>query len=262
MDESKREPVKSVLGRALRVLDTFDDEHHELRLSEIARRAELPLSTVHRLVRELVAWGGLERTDDHYRIGLRIFELGTIAPSWEQRRNAALPFMQDLYEATHQNIHLAALDGKEIVYLLKLSGHEPNSAPTRTGGRHAAHCTSLGKALLAFSPEPAQEAVIAAGLEPQTRFTIRDPAGFRKELAAIRERGLAFDRQESTPGLGCIGAPIFGPGGVPAAAISVSGPIRRMNAAVLAPVIRAAALGSSRALSDIGAATRFRRRRR
>jgi IclR family transcriptional regulator, acetate operon repressor len=261
MADGEREPTKSVLGRALRVLDTFDDEHHELRLSDIARRAGLPLSTVHRLVGELVAWGGLERSDDHYRIGLRLFELGTIAPSWEQRRNAALPFMQDLYEATHENVHLAVLDGLEIVYLLKLSGHEQMPAPTRTGGRHAAHCTSLGKALLAFSPESAQEAVIAAGLEPKTRLTIRDPAAFRKELAAVREHGLAFDRQESTPGLGCIGAPIFGPGGVPAAAISVSGPIRRMNSATLASQIRAAALGSSRALSDLGAAGRFRRRR-
>jgi IclR family acetate operon transcriptional repressor len=240
--------AKSMLARALDVLDVFDSAHSELRLSQIARRAGLPLSTAHRIVGELVAWGGLERSENRYRIGLRIFELGTIAPSWEQRRNAALPYMQDLYEATHESIHLATLDGEEIVYLLKISGHQPTEQ-TRTGGRGPAHCTSLGKVMLAFSPEPMQEAVLEAGLKPVTAHTIVEPDAFRRELAEIRQKGVAFDRQESATGLGGVAAPIFGPDQSQVGAVSVSAPYRRINTVALAPAVRAAALGISRALS-------------
>jgi IclR family acetate operon transcriptional repressor len=246
-DRDGRE-AKSMLARALDVLDVFDSAHSELRLTQIARRAGLPLSTAHRIVGELVAWGGLERNENRYRIGLRIFELGTIAPSWEQRRNAALPYMQDLYEATHESIHLATLDGTEIVYLLKISGHQP-TAPTRTGGRSPAHCTSLGKVMLAFSPEPAQEIVLESALEPVTPHTIVDADDFRRELADIRQKGVAFDRQESASGLGGVAAPIFGPEGSQVGAVSVSAPYRRINTVALSPAVRAAALGISRALS-------------
>jgi IclR family acetate operon transcriptional repressor len=245
----QKQDAKSVLSRALRIFDTFDDNHSELRLSDIARRAELPLSTVHRLVGELVAWGGLERTRDHYRVGLRIFELGTIAPSWEQRRNAALPYMQDLYEATHESVHLGVLDGPDIVYLLKISGHQ-SRVPTRTGGRRPAHCTSLGKAILAFSSRAVQDDLVEKGLEAQTERSIIRPSAFYEDLALVRERGVAYDNQESVPGLACVAAPILDRDALPVAAVSVSGPHVRVNTQALAPALRAAALAISRNLAN------------
>ncbi len=255
MEQATRKPFErhngsgadSLLLRAFRILESFDTEHSELRLSDIARRAHLPLSTAHRILGDLVAWGALERESDRYRIGLRLFELGTIAPSWQQHRTAALPYMEDLYEATHESVHLAVLDGCDIVYLLKIHGHEPTPL-TRTGGRRAAHCTGLGKALLAFSPRSTQESVVAAGLARNTPFTIVAPDAFYKELDEIRSRGIAFDRQESVPGLGCVAAPIFSRDQQAVAAISVSGPLLRLDITGLGPAIRAAALGVTRQL--------------
>jgi DNA-binding IclR family transcriptional regulator len=99
---------RTVPGKLLGVLDAFSHERNASRLSELARRTGLPLSTAHRLVGELVRWGRLERGEDgRYRVGLRLVEIAALCPRGIGLRDVALPFIEDLYEATHQNVQLA-----------------------------------------------------------------------------------------------------------------------------------------------------------
>src|SRR5664279_5059944 len=141
----------SVLGRAAGVLSAFDLEHTELTLSELARRAALPKSTAHRMVAELVRLGLLEQTGTRLRLGLRLFELGQLVPRQSTLREAALPYMEDLREATASAVHLAVLEGVEVVYVEILRGRDRQVLPSRVGGRMPAHATGVGKAILAFS---------------------------------------------------------------------------------------------------------------
>src|SRR4051812_24082652 len=114
---------RTVTSRVLSVLAIFDGRHRRLSLSQISRRAGMPLATAHRLVGELAAWGALERdADGRYQIGLRLWEVAALAPRGLGLREAALPYLEDLYEATHQHVQLAVLDGVDVVYVERLSG--------------------------------------------------------------------------------------------------------------------------------------------
>src|SRR5438552_8836700 len=123
--------AQTVPGKLLSILDAYSRKSSDYTLSELARQVGLPLSTTHRLVAELVRWGGLERgADDRYRIGLHLTELAALSPRGLVLRDAALPYMEDLYEATHQNVQLAVRDGLEGVYVERIAG--PRAVPVRT----------------------------------------------------------------------------------------------------------------------------------
>ena len=112
-----------VIGRALRVLGAFSPAHPALPLSDLARRAGMPVSTVHRMVGELVAWGALERDDDGcYRIGLRLWEIASLAPRGMALRERALPFLEDLSQVTRENVQLAVREGTEVVFVERIAG--------------------------------------------------------------------------------------------------------------------------------------------
>ncbi|MEA2380020.1 MAG: IclR family transcriptional regulator, regulon repressor [Thermoleophilaceae bacterium] len=216
--------------KVLAVLDVFG-EGECMGVTEVGRRAQLTKSTAHRLLATLERHGLIERTGVEYSLGLGLFELGSragIGPHGSLAR-VALPYLTELYEATGQTVHLAVLDRSEVVYVCKLHGHAPQPSPTRIGGRMPAHCTALGKAVLAYSPEPLAMRVAEGGLACMTRHTILHPDVFMTELRRTREEGVSYDRQETTLGLGCVGAPILDERGRSLAAVSVSGPISRIS---------------------------------
>ena len=120
----------SVTSRALDLLGAFDPEHRSLTMSELARRSGLPLATAHRLIGELRRWGALDRLPSgDYVIGRRLWDLGLLAPVQTGLRQAASPFLHDLYGATLATVHLAVRDGSEVLYVDRLSGHV--SVPVR-----------------------------------------------------------------------------------------------------------------------------------
>jgi DNA-binding IclR family transcriptional regulator len=126
----------SAASRLLSILDAFTEQRPALTLTEIAAVVGLPLSTAHRLVGELVRWGALERGEDgRYRIGLRLWELASLSPRGLPLREAALPFLEDLYEATHENVQLSVLDDEQVVFVERLSGRRAVKSRTRVGGR-------------------------------------------------------------------------------------------------------------------------------
>jgi DNA-binding IclR family transcriptional regulator len=241
-----------VTARVLRVLGAFEAQHPELTLSEIARRADLPIATAHRLVSELVAWGALERDSDAaYRIGLRLWEVATLAPRGVGLRAAALPFLQDLYEVTHENVHLAVRDGGEAVYLERISGRGALPVISRVGGRLPLHATGVGLVLLAYAPSDVQDAVLAGPLIRFTARTITAPRVLRRMLAEVRRQRFAVSDGLLDIEALSVAAPVAGPDGSVVAAVSVVVPAGQ-DARRFAPAVGAAARGVSRVLADRG----------
>src|SRR5215469_16796043 len=174
----------SVPAKLLSVLDAYTEGRSAYTLSELSRRTGLPLTTAHRLVGELEQWGGLERgADGHYRIGLRMVELAALCPRGVGLRDVALPYMQDLYEATHQNVQLAVRDGTDGVYIERIAGRAAVAVRTRIGAHWPLHATGVGLVLLAHAPRAVQETVLAAPLKRFTPHTITDPGVLRRVLA-------------------------------------------------------------------------------
>jgi len=241
-----------MLARAFTILGVFRPGDGELTLAEIGRRTGLAKATAHRLLGELQLLGVVERTSGGVRLGLRLFELGQLVPRQRDLLEVAGPFLNDLREATRQTVHLAVLDGADVVYVQKLSGHRGPEIPSRLGGRMPAYCTAVGKALLAFSPPELTESVLAGAPRRRTPRTVVAPGLIRVELAAIRRRGVAQEHEESAPGIACVAAPILDENQAPVAAVSITGWAGRLDARRLAPTVRTTALGVGRLLRPSG----------
>ncbi|MBD9730950.1 IclR family transcriptional regulator [Streptomyces althioticus] len=242
-----------MLDKAAGILDCFRPDGGAFRLTEIAVRAGLAKTTAFRLCADLVRHGLLERDGDGYRLGGKLFELGSLVPRRLILREAALPFLQDLFEATHETVHLGVRDGHDVVYVERIHGHQALALPSRIGGRLPLTCTGVGKALLAFSGSELADEVLAEPLPRLTPHSVTDPARLRTVLEQIQVSGLAYEEQEAALGVSCIASPVFdGPTAV--AALSVAVPRDRFGPAQLAPAVRTAALGLSRVLRSGGAA--------
>ncbi len=235
----------SSLTRGLSLLDAFGADDKELSLTQIAQRSGLPKSTAHRLVSDLLSWGGLERTGSGLRLGLRLFELGRFVPVQRELAEVARPYLDDLYNITRKTVNLAVLSNTEVVYVEKIESPDSPTA-SRAGSRLPVHCTALGKAMLAFSPPALSDQIIQSGLTPVTERSITSVAVFRRELAAVRNSRLAFDREEVALGLFCIGTPIFDSHGHLLGAISVSSLESIMGARNLGPALLTIARALSR----------------
>ena len=249
------EPAASVTSKALGILAAFSAQQPRLTLSEIGRRTGLPLTTTHRLVGELTEWGALERDEaGRYRIGLRLWEVASLAPRGLGLRERALPFLEDLYEVTHENVQLAVRDGFEAVYVERISGRHAVSVVSRVGGRLPLHATGVGQVLLAFAPAEFQDEVLALKLKAFTPQTITDPRQLRQVLAEVRRTGIAVCDRQVDPDTLSVAAPVFGTDalGSPGVVAALSVVVAREGAdrLGLAPAVRAAARGISRTLGQ------------
>jgi len=252
MTVSVAEPVRddrAAIDKAISLLVAFGDRASTgLGVSELARRAQLSKSTAFRVLGMLERNGVVERVGTNYRLGARLHELGraVYAPGHERIRDLLTPFVIDLYELTRETVHLATLHGTEVVYLAKLYGHRPVPSPSRIGGRLPAHCTAVGKALLAYDPDAAA-AALCVPLRRFTAHTITDPVMLAAELDTIRREGIAFDNEESQLGLNCVAAPVISPRGGVVAALSISGPRGRIDTRRLATDLRRVSASASQA---------------
>lgn len=247
MSGNNREPGRTVLSKAFAILSALRTAETGLTRPQIARRTGLPMTTVHRLATELRDMGALE-LDDHgtYRLGAWLWELGTLAASRSTLREIALPYMQDLYEATHENVQLAVRDGYDALVVERIRGPKSVLIVTRPGGRLPLHATGVGKALLAHEPLPFMEEVIARGLPRMTPYTITDGDVLRRDLAQVRKRGYSTTKDEMTVGAVSVGAAIFGPEDQLVGAVSLVVATKGANPAAVAPAVRAVANGLTR----------------
>ena len=154
---------RSVLRRALSVLDAFEYRDRDISLAELTRRTGLPKPTVLRILGELVDWGAVERGEKGYQLGVRVFMLGEKVPRQASLRDVAMPYLEDLYEATHENVNLGVLHGTDVLFLARVTGHRSSDVLLRVGDTLPAHSTSTGKVLLAFAPRDVVERVLETG---------------------------------------------------------------------------------------------------
>jgi DNA-binding IclR family transcriptional regulator len=226
--------LQSVLA-ALDLLDCFA-EREEFGVSELARNIGVAKSTAHRLLTTLCARGFAERDEEsgRYRLGLRVYELGHLAVSRSDIRNAALPILQDMHQRTGATAHIGVPDGDEVIYLERIIGRESLHQWSTVGRRLPSVSTSSGKAIYAFSPRFANGRL--QGPVPIAFATDSVMAGrYRVALQETVKRGFALSVDESIKGLTSIGAPVLGHDGVARAAVSLVGPTTKMLADIQNP---------------------------
>jgi DNA-binding IclR family transcriptional regulator len=243
------DPGRSVLGRGLDVLGSFSDERPEQTLGMIAAATGLPSATAHRLVAQLVEWGALERpTRGRYRVGTRLWQVGSLAPVARDLRDTALPYLQDLSSMTGHVVHLVVLDGNEALFVERLEGHAEVRVRSRVGRHLPLHASGPGKVLLAHAPAEFVAEVVASGLPKLASETITDRDRLDAALADIRRTGFCLSRNEMTEGASSVAAAITGPKGEVIASLSVVVPSSIENRHVLVPAVRLTASAISRAL--------------
>jgi DNA-binding IclR family transcriptional regulator len=239
--EDQRSAATSVT-KALTLLDAFRRIGPVAGVSDLARATGLPKSTAFRLLNQLAASGFLNRDGTDYRLDQHVFELGNCVPMCTpgDLRSIAGPFLSDLFASSRTVVHLAVLDGTDVLYVDKIQGNTAVKVPTVVGGRIPASCSALGKAILPFGHKKVIEQILEEGLRRRTRHSIAAPGLFLAELQQVRRHGVAFDREESALGLTCVAAPIIWAGHA-IAAISTSGPTGRFDPAGLASRVKSAA---------------------
>lgn len=211
----------SMVERMSLIMDTFALPLARLSLEEVTRRSKLPRSTAHRILEQLVHSGWVAHVGNLYSLGHRSLRLGARDIVYEKLRSASNARLNELAYRTGLVVHLAALDGTEIYYLDKFGGPDATKVPSRVGGRAPAHCTAVGKAILAYLPPEVVHEQFAGLSTQQTDRSVADLPGLHRELAAVRARnGISFERGECFPNIACIGTAIRDTRG-PVAAISV-----------------------------------------
>ena len=241
---------RSVAGKVCAVLDAIGSAPAGLSATEVARRTGMPLSTAHRLVQTLAAWGGLERqADGRYRAGLRLWEVAASAPRAGGLRDSARPFLEDLYEATQQNVQLAVRDGGTALVVEHFATRAAVPTATRIGGRLPLHASGVGQVLLAYAPKAEQDEVLAGPLERYTEHTVTDPAELRRVLAGVRRSGVAVAVSAMPLPARAVAAPVAGRGGQVVAALSVVVPLSETSVPAFVAAVIAAARGVSRQLA-------------
>ena len=241
----------SMMERVTLIMDLFEHPQTRLTLEVVSRRTRLPRSTAHRILDQLVRLHWLCHTETGYLLGPRALGLGGREIGHSALRAAAAPQLLELAVRTRMVVRLAVLAGPEIYYLDKIGGRAAVDVPSQVGGREVAHCTGLGKAMLAWLSPEEVDARYALALKRRTAHSIDRVDALHRELAAVRRRnGLALDEGECFVGIACLGHAIRGPEG-PVGAISVVGDARATVERV-APLI----VNAVRAVSEEYFATR------
>jgi IclR family KDG regulon transcriptional repressor len=226
------EGTLSSVRNAARVLAAFTPADRDVGVTELAARLGLAKSTVHRLLSALVSEDLVERsgTRGRYRIGLRLYELGAMAPSRADLHLAAVGPIDDLLARTGESVHVAVLDRADVVAVDRREAPMTLRLVSRLGYRHPAHATSAGKALLAYLSLSERSALFERReLAALTQYTITDRARLEEELAKVRSRGWAETVHEHELGIASVAAPIRDARGRVVAAVGVVGPSARFG---------------------------------
>ncbi len=232
-----------VLHKTLDILENIKDTPVGVRLSDLARAVDMPKATVYRILATLESRGFLDRGQDGgYRMARKLFDLQQRHPIEQTLNRVAPPKMEDLAKLCRETVNLGILDGGEVVVINTVESPQTIRMSSKVGNRRCLHTTAIGKILLAALPEKEMLRLIRIkGLPRLTPHTLVNRTALLAELDRVRERGYAIDNQENELDGRCIGAPVLGPDGRVVAALSISGPVFRMDlnrARSLAPKLR------------------------
>jgi DNA-binding IclR family transcriptional regulator len=231
--ESGSGPYKvQVLDRAVAILELLSNSTSEMSLGELTAAIGLHKSTVHRLLMVLEGHRLVDKSPLHsrYRLGMKLFELGSLAVANLNLRERARPRLEWLVAQTGETVHLCVMDRGEMLYIDKLEPERSVRISSKVGLRVGVHCSAVGKAVLACSPQPfVREILQRRGMAARTPHTITEPDLFLAELERTRLRGYAIDNEEAEEGVRCVALPILDGLGKAIAAISISGPSFRFD---------------------------------
>jgi DNA-binding IclR family transcriptional regulator len=220
------------LDRAFAVLDLLGESDTPLGLAQVASSLQLHKSTAHRFLMVLEKHRMVERTvGGKFRLGLKLFDLGNRSIEQYDLRERAQPHLRRLVAETEETAHLCILEGTHVIYIDKIEPARSVRMITRIGASNPVHCTSVGKAMLAFLPEERLTDILGhLRFERYTNHTLSTVEALRAEIEKTRRRGYAVDDEEFEEGLRCIAVPVLDAQRLPVAAVSVSGPSFRVTA--------------------------------
>jgi DNA-binding IclR family transcriptional regulator len=243
-----------VLDRSFRILDALSSSSRELSPADLAGRLRLHKSTIHRLLVVLEGQRFIRRTaEGKYGLGVKLIEMGSRAIEQLDLGAHAMPFLQRLVDETGETAHISVLSGTEMVSIANVPGKWTLRTPSTVGRRTQIHCTSVGKAFVAYMPETHLEQLLGTlRFVRLTRNTIVTPVALRNELAKVRRRGFAVDNEEVEDGLRCIGAPVRNFTGQVVASISIAGPVFRIQRGRVAELGRAVMRAADSLSADLG----------
>ncbi|MGH4028834.1 IclR family transcriptional regulator [Actinomycetota bacterium Odt1-20B] len=244
--------------RALDILELFLESEGALSAPDITRRLQLPRTTVHELVTTLAARNYLAQLPDQpgrYRLGVRAYQLGSRYGEQLDLAAEGREVAREVAETCDETVHVAILEGLDVIYIAKVDSTHAVRMVSAAGRRLPAHCTSVGKMLLAALPADKLDLRIeeeGGELVGMTHNSITDPDALRSALAVIRERGIATEHRESNPDVSCVAAPVRDASGRVVAALSVSVPMIRWTEEREAELAGLAAKGAADLSARLG----------
>lgn len=233
------EPADSgngTVGKAMAVLDAVASYGRPVRFGELLSDSPFPKATLYRLVQVLTKQAMLTYDPDRqtYAPGLRLVRLAHAAWQSASLAPVARPYLETLSAEVGETVHLAQLDGGQVLYVDKINASEPLRMFSQAGKVGPAYCTGVGKAMVAFLPEAEREPILKQqSFHPFTAHTLASPEALRAELREIAERGHAYDRQEHEPGIICVAVPVLTRAGRVLGAVSVTSSTERTTLAGL-----------------------------
>jgi IclR family acetate operon transcriptional repressor len=244
--------ARSALGKTVAVVETLAQTG---RLSDIARQTRLPVSTVHRILQELVAAGWAREEENRtYSLGARLLSLPARSTGSPDPARLARPVLRELASQTGRTVHFALRDGEQLVYVDKIEGRGAYAMRSRIGGSIPLHSTSIGKSVLARMDDAEVRQIAATtGLPKQTSRTLSDITALLRHLGKVRSRGFAVDDEEQEVHTRCVGAAVLDHRGEPVGGVSVSSlvfDLSLVQVLEVAPLVVAAAERISRAMGD------------
>ena len=218
------------LAKGLNLLILLSRQENPVSLDELTQMSGLSKTVCFRLLATLKDYNFVEQDfqTKQYRLGAQNISIGAAALNSISLRRTALPFMEQLREQTNETVNLSVLDGTDIVFVARLEADHIINTRHRIGEHLPAYCTCQGKAILAFSPNEKRERLISQiDFGAFTEHTLTTPEALKKELAHIREYGIAVNAQELEKGLYAVAAPILDFNGEAIAALNIAFPLMR-----------------------------------
>ena len=246
------------LGRAFAILEQVARHREGIGLAELSKLVGLHNSTTFHLAKTMVSLGYLrqERETKRYRVGRPLFALAASALDEIEMVNVATPIMEDLSRETGETSHFAVRMGDAVVVIARTSGPGAFQLTDRVGVVRPAHCTALGKIILAaLRPDQLKRFLERVELTPSTKKSITDPAVLLREIAEIRRSAVAVDDGEFNPEVRCIAVPVYNFTGDIVGALGVSGPIWRMTNQLMQSRAKSVKAAAGRLSGDLGASS-------
>ena len=230
MAEIEEYSVRAV-ERAIQILNSFDDEHPERGVSEIAEAVGLHKATAHRIITTLLKYGLIERSSNgsNYKLGVQLLELGYRVNRRMDIRQEALPYINQLGKEVDEAIDLSVFDQRQVLCIEMVQSSHALTIAASVGKRLPAHCTAGGKLFLAHFSALQLEEYLLDPLRPLTPNSFTDPVLLKEELSRIKKEGYAMDEEELELGVRAVASPIYNHQNKMVASLSIAGPVSRIS---------------------------------